>query len=248
MNLSTQNKTDLLEILMVLAILFLIIVIYVPVAIWEEENYYEKESRYRMQNLYDIETFYSRLTGEYHPNFMEALGLVNAARDSAVADSLFIGEQEITLDGKKYFVDIGESFGFEYDTTFGIKSFRRDTILDTTVQIAMYSEDLGRNDTSFIRKKDLASYEVDENFLGIVKEEPIQRIEAIEYFKTYLPDSSTFFCPLTEEPYLTEISEDGSSFKVASPITEVVKEPRYFLFSFKANSHGLIKDGQRSWD
>jgi len=248
MKLSTQNKTDLLEILMVMAILFLIIVIYVPVAVWEEESFYEKESRYRMQNLYDVESFYSRLTGEYNPNFLEAMNLVNAARDSAVADSLFMGEQEIILGGKNFSVDITESFGFEFDTTFGLKSFRRDTVLDTTVQIVVYAEDLGRNDTSFIRKKDLYTYEEDENFIDIVKEEPIQRIEAIEFYKTYLPDSSTYFCPLTLEPYTMEISDDGSSFKVSSPITEMVKEPRYLLFSFKANSHGLIKDGQRSWE
>ena len=32
----------------------------------------------------------------------------------------------------------------------------------------IYAEDLGRNDTSFIRKKDLAGYQQDENFLDIV--------------------------------------------------------------------------------
>ena len=73
MQLTQQNKTDLLEVVIILALFFLIVVIYVPVAIWEEEAYYEKESRYRMQNAYDIESFYSRLTGEYNPNFLEAL-------------------------------------------------------------------------------------------------------------------------------------------------------------------------------
>jgi len=37
MKLSQHNKTDLLEIAIILAMFFLIIVIYVPVAIWEEE-------------------------------------------------------------------------------------------------------------------------------------------------------------------------------------------------------------------
>jgi len=248
MNLSQQNKTDLLEIAIILAMFFLIIVIYVPVAIWEEESYFKKESRYRMQNLYDIEVFYSTLTGEYNPNFLEAMNLVNATRDSAVADSLFIGEQEISLEGKAFSVDVGESFGFEYDTTFGLKSFRRDTVLDTTVQIVLYAEDLGRNDTSFIRKKDLEGYKADENFISVVKEEPMARVEAVEYYKTYLPDSSTYFCPLTNKPYQMEIDETGTSLIVASPIEETIKEPRYLLFSFKANSHGIIKDGQKSWE
>ena len=155
MELTQQNKTDLLEVVIILAMFFLIIVIYVPVAIWEEEEYYQDLSRYRMQNVYDIESFYSRLTGEYNPNFLEAMSVVNATRDSAIADSLFIGEQNVNLNGKEFFVDVDESFGFEYDTTFGIKSFRKDTVLDTTVQIVLFSEELGRNDTSFIQKKNL---------------------------------------------------------------------------------------------
>ena len=151
MELTQQNKTDLLEVVIILAMFFLIVVIYVPVAIWEEEEHYENLSRYRMENVYDSESFYSRLTGEYNPNFLEAMHVVNAARDSTVADSLFIGEQNVRIDGKEFFVDVDESFGFEYDTTFGIKSFRKDTVLDTTLQIVVFAEDLGRNDTSFIR-------------------------------------------------------------------------------------------------
>jgi hypothetical protein len=174
--------------------------------------------------------------------------LVNSTRDSALADSLFIGEQTITINGKEFSVDVATSFGFEFDTTFGFKSFRRDTVLDTTLQIAVYSEDLGRNDTSFIRKKDLESYESDENFIGIVKVEPLKRVEAIEYYKTYLPDSSTYYCPLTNEPYQMAITEDGSGLKVSSPIIETIIEPRYLLFSFKANSHGIIRNGQKSWN
>ena len=248
MELTQQNKTDLLEIAIVLALFFLIVVIYIPVAIWEEETYFEKESRYRMQNLYDVETFYAMLTGEYIPNFLEALTLVNATRDSAVADSLFIGEQRVNLSGKEFFVDVGESFGFEYDTTFGIKSFRRDTVMDTTIQIVVYAEDLGRNDTSFIRKKDLPGYQQDENFLDIVKEEPIQRIQALEYYKTFLPDSSTFYCPLTRDPYVMEISDDGSDLIVTSPINDPIIRSHYVLFSFKAVSHGTIRGGRKSWD
>jgi len=248
MKLSQQNKTDFLEIAIILAMFFLIIVIYVPVAIWEEEAHFRKESRHRMQNLYDVEEFYSRLIGSYNPNFLEAMTLINAARDSVVADSLFIDEQQITIGGKVFIVDIGESFEFEFDTTFGFKSFRRDTVNDTTVQIALYAEDLGRIDTSYIRKKYLSGYESEENFIEIVKEEPMKRVEAIEYYKTYLPDSSNYYCPLTNIPYQMEIGEDGASLKVSSPIKETIKESRYLLFSFKANSHGIIKDGQQSWD
>ena len=52
--MNQQNKSDALEILIILAMFLLVLVIYVPVAIWEEETYYEKESRYRMQNLNEL--------------------------------------------------------------------------------------------------------------------------------------------------------------------------------------------------
>ena len=248
MQLTQQNKTDILEVVIILALFFLVVVIYVPVAIWEEETYYEKESRYRMKNAYDIESFYSRLTGEYNPNFLEALLVVNAARDSTVADSLYLGEQRVRLSGKEFFVDVDESFGFEYDTTFGIKSFRKDTIQDTTLQIVVFSEDLGRNDTSFIRKKDLASYEKNDNFIGITREEPLERIEAIEYYKTYIPDSSTYYCPLTNDEYVIEVIDDGTDLMISSPIQEPVVESHYIIFSFKATNHVVIKGGRKSWE
>ena len=248
MQLTQNNKTDLLEVVIILALFFLIVVIYVPVAIWEEETYYEKESRYRMQNAYDIESFYSRLTGEYNPNFLEAMSVVNAARDSTIADSLYLGEQSITLEGKEFFVDVDESFGFEYDTTFGIKSFRKDTVQDTTLQVVIFSEDLGRNDTSFIRKKDLGSYQSKDNFVGITREEPMERVEAIEYYKTYIPDASTYYCPLTKDNYIMEISDDGSELMISSPIQDPVVESYYLLFSFRAMNHGVIKGGRKSWE
>ena len=246
--MNQQNKSDILEILIILAMVLLIIVIYVPVAIWEEESYYEEESRYRMQNMYDVQSFFSRLTGEYSSSFYDALAVVNAVRDSTIADSLYLGEQKIIINNEEYSIDVSESYGFEYDTTFGIKSFRKDTVLDTIMQIAMYSEDLGREDTSFIQKKELLNYDGLSNFRGIINEEPIIRVQAIEYYKTYIPDTSTYFCPLTNKSFKSDITENGSSLTVSSPIDVPIIERYYLLFKFKADNHGLIKDGRRSWE
>ena len=246
-----QNKiSDFLELAMVLAFLFLIFVIYVPVSIWAEENDYEKRSRFNMQNIYDVEVFYEQLTGSYSPNFFEAMHVVNSARDSLLGDSLYVGEQSLTLFGRQYNVDIYETFGFNYDTTFGFKSYRRDTILDTTVQIIMYSQELGRNDTSFTQKKYLNTYMEDPNFVEKLSEEPLNRVELVEYYKTFLPDSSTYSCPLTTKPYTINADNKNKKFKVVSPITREnpYKDPRFLIFSLKSNGHGEINDGNRSWD
>ena len=246
-----QNKfSDLLELAMVLAFLFLIFVIYVPVFIWAEEHDYEKRSRFNMQNIYDVEVFYEQLTGSYSPNFFEAMHVVNSARDSLLGDSLYVGEQSLTLFGRQYNVDIYETIGFNYDTTFGFKSYRRDTILDTTVQIIMYSQELGRNDTSFTQKKYLNTYMEDPNFVEKLSEEPLKRVELIEYYKTFLPDSNTYSCPLTTKSYIINVDNENKKFKVVSPITREnpYKDPRFLIFSLKSNGHGEINDGNRSWD
>ena len=246
--MNQQNKSDALEVLIILAMFLLVLVIYVPVAIWEEETYFEKESRFRMQNLNDIQSFFSRLTGGYTSSFSEALSVVNAVRDSSIADSLYNGKQNLLIGNKKYIVDVNQSYGFEFDTTFGVKSFRKDTLLDTILQISMYSQDLGREDTSFIQKKELYNYESLTNFRSVLKEEPISRVQAIEYYKTYVPDSVNFFCPLTKEPFEIDITEDGSTFTVSSPIDTPIIKRHYLLFSFKAKNHGSIKGGRKSWE
>ena len=248
MNISKERITDLIEVGMVVAMVLLVIVIYVPVAIWEEERSFQTESRFRMGNLYDLEVFYEQLTGSYNPNFLEAMNVVNAVRDSVVADSLYIGEQNLTLFGKDYNVDVAESFEFEYDTTFGFKLYRRDTILDTTLKIVMYSNELSRNDTSFTQKKYLDDYISDPSFISIINEEPIERVELVEYYKTFIPDSNTNFCPLTGNNYALTLDNEKKGLRVDSPITTIYEEPRYLLFSFKTNSHGFINDGNRSWD
>ncbi len=246
--MTKNNKIDLLEILIIVTVLLMIIVIYVPVAIWEEENFYTRESRFRMNNLYDLEVFYKSLTGGYSSDYYESMNVVNAIRDSVVADSLFIENQKVFLNGKSYLVDVYESFSFEYDTTFGFLSFRRDTILDTTVHIIVYDQDLGREDSIYIRKSDLNQYAGQDNFKGVINEEPTSRVELVEYYKTFLPDSSTYYCPLVGEKYDISISDDSNSLSVSSPILETYVEPRYLFFSFKANSHGIIQDGTRSWE
>ena len=244
MKFTDNNKNDFLELIIIFSIFLLIVVIYVPVAIWEEEEGFQRESRYRMENLYNVQSFYKRIIGDYNSNFFEAMNVINAARDSTLADSLFTGEMKINLNNLTYNVMIDETFSFEYDTTFGLKAFRKDTVLDTTLQISFYSEELARYDTSFIRRKDEKKYS-DRTEYKLLKQESTKRVEAIEYYDTYIPDSSLHMCPLSNKPYNIEIFDDAIT--VSSPI-ELIEEDRYMLFTFKATNHGFIKDGRKSWD
>ena len=70
---------------------------------------------------------------------------------------------------------------------------------------------------------------MDPSFRKILSEEPLQRIEAVEYYDTYMPDSSMFYCPVTDDPY--KITLEESSLKIASPITEIYKESRTHFYS-----------------
>ncbi len=241
-----QRITDLLELVIVLMIVFLIFVIYVPVAIWEEEDSVKKESHLRLEDVYNIESFYHQLTNKYEQDGLVAMNVVNAVRDSLTADSTYLNEQILSLLGTEFAVNIPKGFDVEYDTTFGIQKSRRDTITDTTMTVVLFSDELSRNDTVFIQKKELPKLMIDPSFRDVLAEEPMQRVESISYYDTYMPDSSFFECPLTYELYKINIKEDN--IKISSPIKDVYKERRYLIFSFKANNHGYVDDGMLSWE
>jgi hypothetical protein len=243
-----QLYSDLLELAIVLALLFMVITIYVPRAIWDEEEKYQNLSRFNMENVFNVETFYRELTDQYDENGLWALSVVNAVRDSLTADSTYLGERTLTLLEHPITVNISKGYDVEFDTTFGFLKSRRDTIFDTTVTVVLYSPTLSRNDTTYIPKKNLATIRADSNFIAVLQEEPTFRVETVSYYDSYMPDSSMFFCPLTKQPYIITISEDQSSLKVASPITQLYIEGRYLLFSFRAENHGFINDGVRSWE
>jgi len=243
-----QFRSDLLELFIVLGFIFMIITIYVPKAIWEEETLVEEKSRFNMQNIFDVESFYNTLTDSFNVNGAWAINLVNAVRDSVMADSTYLGERVLSVNGMDVAVDIPKGFDVDFDTTFGFPKVRRDTIVDTTYTIAMFLEDLGRNDTIFIQHKKLAEYEANPNFVASIASESKERSELTNYYDSYQPDVSMLYCPLTQERYKITIADNKSSVRVASPITELYKESRYLIFSFKAYNHGYINDGLRSWD
>ena len=131
-----------------------------------------------------------------------------------MADSTFLGEQIVKLNGEEFLVDVPKGFDVEYDTTFGLRRISKETIVDTTVTVLMMSEETGMEDTVYVQKKNLFDVQQDPMFLGIVEETTFERVETVSYFDrrfrketdpynfAFLPDDTQFFCPLTGEPYI----------------------------------------------
>jgi len=248
--LSKKRKmySDLLEFAIVFAFIFLIISIYVPRAIWDEEEYFEGQSHFHMENMYDAQNFYSSLLDDYDTDGLWVMQVVNSVRDSLMGDSTYLGEQSITLNGKSFTVNVPKGFDAEFDTTFGFPMTRRDTIQDTTATTVMYSEDLSRNDTSYVQKKLLGKFQADSNFVALIEEVGTERVEVVNYYDSYMLDASMNYCPVTQKPYLISIQGEGNAVRVDSPIEETVVRNRYAIFAFKASNHGFIDDGTKSWD
>jgi len=236
---------DLLELIILVAILIFIAVIYIPRTIWDEEEKVRGESRFRMENVYDVLTYYQRLTGKPTDDVLWALNVVNAARDSLIADSTFLGPQKIILPEKEVTVDLYEGYTVAFDTSFGFFRTRKDTLLDTVLTVVVYNEEESTYDTSFVHLEQIDPYLSDSLFVGIADTTISTHVEVVSYYESYMPDSSMFFCPLTYHPYVVEVGED--MLKVESPIEGSYVEVRYKIFTFKSDSHGKIENGEKSW-
>mgnify|MGYP001466146256 CR=1 FL=1 len=90
-----EKKIGILDWGIVFSGIILLIIVYIPNHIWKEERIVRNESRHRMEIIADAEEFYKELTGEYTTDGKKLYSLVEAAMDSLIADSLFLGEQII---------------------------------------------------------------------------------------------------------------------------------------------------------
>ena len=149
--------------------------------------------------------------GDFNPDGLWAIKVVSSVRDSLTGDSTYLGEQSITLENKTFSVNVPKGYDIEFDTTFGFPMTRRDTIVDTTVTVVMFSEELTRNDTSYIQQKNLSKFIDDSNFVSILEQVPTQRVEVVNYYDSYMPDSLMYFCPVSEKPYLVSLKDEGLS-------------------------------------
>ena len=229
--------SDLIELGIVLAFFFMIITIYVPSSIWVEEAKAAEDARFNIQTVHDVEYFFKILTDGYEENGLWAMNVVNAVRDSIMADSTYLGERAFELAGESVKVLIPEGYDVEFDTTFGILKTRRDTLIDTIHTVVIFSEEMNRKDTSFVTKKDLPIVLIEEGFIADLGFETKQRSEVVSYYDSYMPDSSNFYCPLTREKIAVNLKDEGEVLRVASPIDGIYSKRKYLLFSFKTRNH-----------
>jgi len=103
-----KQYSDLIELFIVIAFLFMIITIYVPSAIWVEEVRAAEDARFNIQTVHDVEYFYKILTDGYEENGLWAMNVVNAVRDSVMADSTYLGERTFELAGESVNVLVPE--------------------------------------------------------------------------------------------------------------------------------------------
>jgi len=238
----------------VISAILLLLSVYLPQSIWKEEAKFRKEGRHRMNAIANAEEFYFEITGTYTSDGKHLFELVEAAMDSLIADSLFIGEQVINLRDTSYSVTMERGFEARVDTTFSSPTELYFSYEDTIYTVGLYNPESGGTDTLFVNVRDLAQYRANEYFRDIYSTDIVTRsaIRTDYLRKKYHLDTSMLHCPLTNNPYIMEVdsTEDEPVFTVTSPL-HILEEPytesRFGVFTFEAGDHGYIRDSQKSW-
>jgi hypothetical protein len=240
----------ILDWLIVIAVAILMIVIYVPKGIWAEEATYQKESRRRMQILQDTQEFYFAMGDSYTTEGELLIHLVSQAHDSLIADSTFIGEQIVHIDGKPYQVDIPEGLWVQMDTTFSVGRELRREVLDTTYTITIWDMERAAYDTLYRNgSKSLAAIMQDSTFSEVLDTTHGSHREVYTDYawNRFQLNEEFLSCPVTNLPYVITTDSTGNEVNIASPIEDVYVESRYIFFKFRAKDHGEIVDGEANW-
>ena len=88
----------------VLAVSFLA-VLFIPKYLWSEEDRLREECRIRLENIYELEIEFFRLTNRFPDSPDEAFMVIQAALESARADSDFFGAETLMIDTSVYVID-----------------------------------------------------------------------------------------------------------------------------------------------
>ncbi len=250
------KKIGILDWLIFFSILIMFIMVYVPQKIWAEEEEYKQKRREKMQIISQAEEFYYELTGEYSTDYRKVFSLVEAAMDSLIADSLFVGNKKIFLNNKEYDVNLEKGYEMIVDTTFSYSENIKKIVKDTIYTIGMNNPQTNQLDTIVVNSTSISNYQNDSLFSEVYNIEYKDRIEnEINYLrrKFHLTDD-LIYCPISKsnknKKFILKIEKNPlgeSVFNISSPITPDDKERRYMIFSYSPGSEESIIGGQKSW-
>ena len=157
-----KTRVAILDWAFLFSILILLLIVYIPNYIWSLEKQDRDESRFRMKAIANAAEFYKELTGNYTDDMDKMFLLVQSARDSIHADSLFIGAQQIVINNNHYDVKLETDFNQRADTTFTIAVPEKKIVIDTIHVILEYS--------NFTKTKKDTNYVVGARYLKSRKE------------------------------------------------------------------------------
>ena len=252
-NVKFDKKINFLDWGIIFSTLIMLSMVYIPQIIWSEEDNYKKESRHRMSMISNAQDFYYEMIGEYTYDGKLLFDLVEAAMDSSLADSLFIGKKSIQLNDRELiYVNIENGFGQKVDTTFSFPVPIKKVSLDTIYTVGLKNIETNNIDTLFANVRDIDKITSDPSFFAIFSTDTVTRTEkSTDYLrKKYHLNHNLLNCPVTNDPYLFDIVEgkDGTkTFNITSPIPKEYFERRFLFFKFEPRNHGSVIAGVKSW-
>ena len=249
-----ESKIGILDWSILLSIILLLFIVYIPKSIWAEEQADKDESRFRMKTISNAAKFYHELKGNYTSDGEQMFALVEAAIDSLYADSLFVGEQEISVNNFIHNIKIERGFDYRADTTFSIAEKIKSTLVDTIYMISEYKDSVEKVelDTLYVNSANIKAKQALSTFNAIINTEINERVEVVNNYlrKKYHLNPNLLICPLTNRKYIIEVlKNDGEDdiFLVKSPVKQSDSESRYLFFKYDPGNHGYIRDGITSW-
>jgi len=245
-----QTATLILDWLIVIVIAVLVVVIYVYQSVWAEEDAYRTESQRRMGIIQDAEEFYNTIRGNYATDGSLLFQLISQTHDSLIADSTFVGEQMVHIDGAPCRVNIPEFMDYQMDTTFSVGQLQRRDVLDTTFTITLWNDERAAYDTIFINgTRGLAQIMLDTVFSEVLDTSYGSHSEVYTDYdwNRFRLNPELLICPVTGEPYIISLDSTESELRIASPIIGEYKESRYLVFRLRVKDHGEIVAGESSW-
>ena len=176
--------------------------------------------------------------------------------DSLIADSLFIGNQNIYLNDKKYDVNVEPDFHTAVDTTFSSLEIIRYDIIDTIYTVSVINQETNLLDTLLVNTRSLKRYQKSDFFKEVINYETDSRSEKQSNYlrRKFHLNNELIYCPISndnmDKKFILSIENDKNDdkiFKITSPLSDDDKELRYGIFRYNPGKEEYILGGVKSW-